>query len=47
MVSKQPLERKDLKTDLEIFALSRLDHHPDTSDISLALRTKKQRQEGT
>lgn len=46
MASKQPLERKELKNDLEVFVLSRLDHHPGSSDISLALRPTKQRQQG-
>jgi len=44
--SKRPFERKEHKSDLSIFTESRLDHNVDTSDISLALRSTKQRKEG-
>jgi len=46
-LTKRPFTKRELKSDLEIYTLSKLDKNPDTSDISLVLRTKKQRIEGT
>ena len=44
--AKAPLTIRELKNDLEVFVLSRLDHHPGSSDISLVIRPTKQRQQG-
>lgn len=46
MASKQPLEKKEIRTDLELFKFGRLDHFPETSDISLILRSKNTRTKG-
>ncbi len=46
--SKKPFEQLDLKgSDLELGTISRLQHSPDTSGISLFVRPKKIRIKGT
>jgi hypothetical protein len=47
LASKRPFERKEHSSDLSIHTEGKLDHSPEASDISLAIRPTKKRVEGT